>query len=112
MLSMVKMLLKGAVGDGLTVYKIVIEITLLIMENHGKIGIVILNFCGNPEFYDNPCSADHFSSLPGLEGQSVVSLIADPGVMSLIPAWPHLSWRLIMFSVVILLLPLIQEGLL
>ena len=26
------------------------EITLLIMENHGSHGIVFLNFCGNPEF--------------------------------------------------------------
>ena len=25
----------------------------------------------------------------GLVAQSVVSLIADPGVVSLIPAWPH-----------------------
>ena len=30
----------------------VIEITFLIMENHGKImEIVFLNFCGNPEYY-------------------------------------------------------------
>ena len=44
MLSVVK-LLKGEVG---VCALIVMEITLLIMENHG---IVFLNFCGNPEFY-------------------------------------------------------------
>ena len=27
--------------------------------------------------------------MPGPVVQSVASLIADPGVMSLIPAWPH-----------------------
>ena len=41
MLSVVKMPLKGAVG-------IVMEITLLIMENHRKIVELFLNFCGNP----------------------------------------------------------------
>ena len=42
MLSVVKMLLKGEVG---VCALIVMEITLLIMENHG---IALLNFCGNP----------------------------------------------------------------
>ena len=42
MLSAVKMLLKGEVG---VCALIVMEITLLIMENHG---IAFLNFCGNP----------------------------------------------------------------
>ena len=40
MLSVVKMLLKGEVGGR----ALVMEITLLIIENHG---IVFLNFCGN-----------------------------------------------------------------
>ena len=42
------------------------------------------------------------------------SLIADPGVMSLIQNWPHNFMEIDceMFSTVILLLPLIQEGLL
>ena len=32
-------------------YKIVMEITLLIVENHGKIlELCVLNFCGNPDF--------------------------------------------------------------
>ena len=49
MLSMVKMLLKGEVG-------IVMDITLLIMENHGKNhGIVFMNFCGNPVCLYEPC---------------------------------------------------------
>ena len=42
MLSVVKMALKGEVGGHA---KIVMEITLLIMENHG---VVFLNFYGNP----------------------------------------------------------------
>ena len=42
MLSVVKMQLKGEV-------EIVMEITLLIIANHGKNhGIVFFNFCGNP----------------------------------------------------------------
>ena len=47
MLSVVKMLLhvKGEVG-GHALNTCSLEITLLIMENHG---IVLLNFCGNPE---------------------------------------------------------------
>ena len=40
---MVKMLLKEEVGGHAFNDKIVMEITLLIMENHG---IVFLNFCG------------------------------------------------------------------
>ena len=48
MLSVVKMPLKGEVG-------IVMEITLLIMENHGKFMDVFLHFCGNPN-YDNRLS--------------------------------------------------------
>ena len=46
--------------------------------------------------------------------QSVASLIADPGVKSLIPAQPHTFMEIDheIFSSVILLLPLIQEGLL
>ena len=44
--------------------------------------------------------------------QSEVSLIADPGVISLILALPHISMEIDpeIFSVFILLLPLIQEG--
>ena len=48
MLSMVKMPLKGEVG-GQCILKIVIEITLLIIESHGKIMELFLNLCGNPE---------------------------------------------------------------
>ena len=46
--------------------------------------------------------------------QSVASLTADPGVMSLIPAWSHtfVEIKHEIISRVILLLPLIQEGLL
>ena len=45
---------------------------------------------------------------------SVVSRIADPGVRSSIPAWSHAFMDIDheIFTVVILLLPLIQEGLL
>ena len=43
MLSLVKMQLKGRLE---AMHEIVMEITLLIMENHG---IVFLNFCGNPD---------------------------------------------------------------
>ena len=52
--------------------------------------------------------------LPGPIAQSIVCLIADPGVMSLNPAQPHTFMEIdhIMFSMVILLLPLIQERLL
>ena len=51
--------------------------------------------------------------MSGLVAQSVASLIADPGVMGLIPAWPHTFMEIDreIFSMVILL-PLIQEGLL
>ena len=44
---------------------------------------------------------------------SVVSLIADPGIVGLIPARPHTFVKndLEIVSLVILLLPLIQEGL-
>ena len=47
-------------------------------------------------------------------GQLVASLIVDPGVMSFIPASPHTFLEIYheMLSTVILLLPLIQEGLL
>ena len=46
--------------------------------------------------------------------QSVASLIADPGVMSSIPNRPHTFVEIYheIISTVILLLPLIQEGLL
>ena len=39
-------------------------------------------------------------------------MIADPGVISLITAWPHIFVKIDheIFSMVILLLPLIQEG--
>ena len=45
--------------------------------------------------------------------QSVASLTADPGVMSLIPALSHTFVEIDheIFSMAILLLPLIQEGL-
>ena len=46
MLSVVKLLLKGEVGVCALIVK---EITLLIVENHGKImDCVFFNFCGNP----------------------------------------------------------------
>ena len=46
--------------------------------------------------------------------QSVASPTADPGVVSLIPAWSHTSVEidLELIFMVILLLPLVQEGLL
>ena len=49
----------------------------------------------------------------GAAGQSIVSPIADPGVMSLIPVWPHTLMEIDheVLSTAILLL-LIQEGLL
>ena len=52
--------------------------------------------------------------MSGLVTQSVASLIADPGVMSLIPACSHTIMEIDrgIFSMVIHLLPLIQEGLL
>ena len=52
-------------------------------------------------------------SVPGPVAQSVASLIADLGVVSLIPAWSHTFVEIDheIFSMVILLLPLIQEGL-
>ena len=43
-LRVLKMPLKGGLE---AMHKKVMEITLLIMENHG---IVFLNFCGNPAF--------------------------------------------------------------
>ena len=47
MLSMVKMLLKGEVGG--CAFKLVMGITLLIMENHGKImEVFFFNFFWNP----------------------------------------------------------------
>ena len=51
--------------------------------------------------------------LPGLIGQSVASPTADPGVVSLIPAWSHTFVEIYhkIIPMVILLLPLIQEGL-
>ena len=50
---------------------------------------------------------------PGLIAQSVARLIADPGVVSLIPARSHTFVEIDneIFSMDILLLPLIQEGL-
>ena len=50
----------------------------------------------------------------GPVGQLVMSLIADPGSMSLIQVQPHTCLELghKFFSTAILLLPLIQEGLL
>ena len=52
--------------------------------------------------------------MPVPVAQSVVSLITDPGVMSSITAWSHTFAEINheIFSKVILLLPLIQEGLL
>ena len=44
MLGLVKLLLKREVG---VLHLIVMEITLLIIENHG---IVFFNFCGKPVF--------------------------------------------------------------
>ena len=46
--------------------------------------------------------------------QSVASVTVDPGVASLIPAWSHTFVEIDheIISTVILLLPLIQEGLL
>ena len=51
---------------------------------------------------------------PGPVGQSVASPIADPGVMSLIPARNHTLMKIDcdIYSLVIFLLSLIQEGLL
>ena len=50
---------------------------------------------------------------PGPVTQSVVRLIADLGVVSLILAWSHTLVEIYyeIFSTLILLLPLIQEGL-
>ena len=47
------------------------------------------------------------------EGQSVVCLIVDPEAMSLILAWSHtfVEFDDEIFSTIILLLPLTQEGL-
>ena len=55
----------------------------------------------------------HIHVLPGPEGQSVVSLIVDPEAMSLILAWSHtfVEFDDEMFSTIILLLPITQEGL-
>ena len=52
--------------------------------------------------------------MPGPVAQSIASLIADLEIVSLILSWPH-TFLMIdreIFSMVILLLPLIQEGLL
>ena len=51
---------------------------------------------------------------PSPIAQSVASLIADPGVMSSFPAWPNTLVEIdcLIFSMVVLLLLLIQEGLL
>ena len=50
----------------------------------------------------------------GPVAQLVASQIADPGVVSLTAAWPHTFVEIDheLFSTIILLLPLIQEGLL
>ena len=52
--------------------------------------------------------------MPGPVAQFVASLIADPGVVSLIPTRPHNFAEIDheIFFTAILLLPLIQEGLL
>ena len=49
--------------------------------------------------------------MPGAVAQLVASQIADLGVTSLIPSWPHTFVEIDheIFSVVILLLPLIQD---
>ena len=56
----------------------------------------------------------HLSSLPGPVVQSVASPIAGPGIMSSIPAGSYTFVKIDyeIFSTVILLLLLIQEGLL
>ena len=56
----------------------------------------------------------HNSKRPGPVAQSVTSTTADAGVMSLIPAQFHVFMEIDheIISTVILLLPLIQEGLL
>ena len=57
----------------------------------------------------------YYHILTGPVAQSVTSLIADPGVMSLIQARSHTFVEIDhekIFSMVILILPLIQEGLL
>ena len=50
---------------------------------------------------------------PGCVAQSVTCLTADPGVVSLIPAWSHTFEEIDheIISTLVLLLPLIQEGL-
>ena len=55
----------------------------------------------------------HLSSLPGPVAQLVASPIADPRVVSSIPAWSYtfVDVNYEIFSMVILLLLLIQEGL-
>ena len=55
----------------------------------------------------------HLLYVPGSVLQSVASQIVDPGVASSIPAQPHTSVEIehVIFSTVILLLPLIQVGL-
>ena len=57
---------------------------------------------------------NHKIFMPCPVEQSVASLIADPGVVSLITVQPHTFLEIDheIFSKVILLLPLIQEGLL
>ena len=102
--------------------KIVMEITLLIMEKSWKNhGIVFLNFCGNPESYaisTNSCFSQLLSShishtlyIPGRIAQSVrclatdVCLTAYPGVLSSIPAQSHTFMEHEILSIVILLPP-------
>ena len=55
----------------------------------------------------------HSLYVPGPVAKSVASPIVDPGVASSIPAQPHILVEIEheIFSTVILLLPLIQEGL-
>ena len=52
-----------------------------------------------------------FKTQPGTVAQLVASLIADPGAVSWIPAWPHTFVEIDceISSTIILLLPLIQE---
>ena len=54
------------------------------------------------------------SEIPGPVAKSVASQTADPGVASLIPAWSHtfVAIDYVIISTVILLVPLIEEGLL
>ena len=61
-------------------HKIVMEITLLIMENHGKIMELFLNFCGNPDLYILfACSAGHFqvSHIDCVSGEEAEEFVED-----------------------------------